>query len=412
MAAKITMPKLSDTMTEGVLLRWLKKEGDTVEAGEVMAEAESDKATMELESFDAGILLKINVPEGGKVPVGATLAVIGEKDEDISEFLKEEPKKAAAEQLQPKEEEKTEEPPKPDRAAAVPDETPRDVIITSVSERVKVSPLARKMAAEKSINLRQISGTGTGGRIIKKDIEIYLEKKPVPERITRLEGKEEPLSTMRAVIAERMTQSKTTVPHFYLTMEIDMTKAAEFRKSANEAQSELKISYNDFIVKAAVIALLRHPKVNGSFSGDKLVYHDHVDIGVAVALDEGLITPVVRNCETKSLGQIAREINTLAEKAKKRKLLPNEYTGATFTVSNLGMYGIEEFSAIINPPEAVILAIGGIIDKPVVKSGEIVIGKTMKVTLSCDHRIVDGAIGALYLQELKKLLENPISLLL
>lgn len=422
MASKLTMPKLSDTMTLGVLLKWHKKEGDTVEAGEVVAEAESDKATMELEAFDAGTLLKVVVPDGGKVPVGGLLAVIGEKGEDISALLAsaapgtaaqavtEAPAAAAQAASAPA---APAEAPLP--AAPVPDLTPADVILTSDSVRIKASPLARKIAAEKGIDLRRVQGSGTGGRIISRDLAAMPAQTPAaaPATLPAASGRsEQPLNTMRTAIATRMSQSKSTVPHFYLTMEIDMERMVALRSEMNAAQNEIKISFNDLIVKAVAAALRKHPRVNGAFAGDRFILYDQADIGLAVALEDGLITPVVRNAAAKSVGQIASEARLLIDKAKTRKLTPDEYTGSTFTISNLGMYDIEEFSAIINPPEAAILAVGAILAKPVVREGAIAIGQRMKVTLSCDHRIVDGATGALFLRELKTLLENPALLLL
>ncbi|NOY60792.1 MAG: 2-oxo acid dehydrogenase subunit E2 [Calditrichaeota bacterium] len=409
MATKITMPKLSDTMVEGVLLKWLKKEGELIEAGEVIAEAESDKATMELEAFDAGVLKKIIVPEGGKVPVGGTLALIADEDEDISDLLEEVKKipqpKVEKEQVLPAVEGEI-------HAAPVIDKTPADVILTSDTVRIKASPLARKLASEHDIDLRRITASGTGGRIIKRDVEHFIAEAPKALAAAPTVGKEIILNTMRSTIASRMTKSKTTVPHFYLTMQVNMNNAVEFRTSLNKVQKDVKISYNDMIIKACALALKKHPYVNGSFQGDKIVLHDRIDVGVAVALNDGLITPVVRNADQKSLGQMALEIRDLAVRAKKRKLLPQDYTNGTFTISNLGMYEIDEFSAIINAPEAAILAVGGVMQVPVVEDGEIVIGHRMKVTLSCDHRIVDGATGALFLKEIKRLLENPLGLML
>ncbi|MBN2355094.1 2-oxo acid dehydrogenase subunit E2 [candidate division KSB1 bacterium] len=412
MASKITMPKLSDTMTEGVLLKWLKKEGESVEAGEVIAEAESDKATMELEAFDAGTLLKIIVAEGGKVAVGGTLAIIGEKGEDISALLKSKsPEQSQEEAPVVKAEEK------PIHSAPIPDKAAKDEIITSGSARIKVSPLARKIATERGIDLRQVEGSGTGGRIIKRDLDTVIAKSGAatqPQKLSAKErpGSEEKLNTMRTAIAQRMTLSKTTVPHFYLTVEVDMDKAIALRQDLNAAQEEVKISFTDLIVKVAAMTLLDHPRVNGSFADDRFILHGPIDIGLAVALEDGLITPVIRHCEQKSLLQIAKEARVLADKAKGRKLTPEEYSGATFTISNLGMYDIEEFSAIINPPEAAILAVSAIVEKPVVRDGQIVIGNRMKMTLSCDHRIIDGAAGAVFLRDLVKNLQNPVKVLL
>jgi len=410
MASKITMPKLSDTMTEGVLVKWHKKEGEKVEAGQVIAEAESDKATMELEAFDAGTLLKILVPEGGKVAVGGNLAIIGEKGEDITTLLSESAPAAPATAPAAA-------PEKPLPAAPVPDAIAADEIITSDAMRIKASPLARKMAAERHLNLRKLNGSGTGGRIVRRDIDVYLSKTPAPapaadtRRPSRADS-EQTLNTMRTAIAQRMTLSKTTVPHFYLTVEVDMDKAVAIRQELNNAQSDIKISFTDLIVKAAAMTLQKHPRVNGSFADDRFILHSRVDIGLAVALEDGLITPVLRDCAARSAIELAREARALVERAKERKLNPAEYTGSTFTISNLGMYDIDEFSAIINPPEAAILAVAAIIEKPVVKAGQIRIGNRMKMTLSCDHRIVDGAAGALFLRDLKQILEHPISLFL
>lgn len=409
MASKLTMPKLSDTMTLGVLLKWLKKEGEKVDAGEVIAEAESDKATMELEAFDAGTLLKIVVPEGGKVPVGGLLAIIGEKGEDIAALMSD---TAPAPEPEP-----VPETTEPLPAAPVPDVTPANEIITTDSVRIKASPLARKIAAAKGIDLRRVQGSGTGGRIISRDLAAMPSAAEVPAKQAAAAAPAavshvQPLNTMRTAIASRMTLSKTTVPHFYLTMEIDMDKLVALRTEMNAAQKEIKISFNDLIVKAVAAALIKHPRVNGSFAGDKFIFHQQVDIGLAVALEDGLITPVLRDCAVRSVGQLAQEARVLIDKAKERKLTPDEYTGSTFTISNLGMFDIEEFSAIINPPEAAILAVGAIQEKPVVQNGQIVVGQRMKVTLSCDHRIVDGATGALFLKDFKNYLENPALLLI
>jgi len=408
MAIKISMPKLSDTMTEGHLVKWLKKEGDRVEASEIIAEAESDKATMELEAFDSGVLLKIIVPEGGKVPVGGTLAIIGEKGEDITPLLNSGPV--------------METPPSAD-SPLLPDSLPSvpkaeaisdDGLITSGTGRIKASPLARKLAAERGIDLRRISGSGTGGRIIVRDINAAPAAAPAAPRqvVVGREDQNLPLSTMRIAIAKRLTESKNTAPHFYLTMDIDMDQAVALRTNLNTLQSEVKISYNDLIVKATAQALIRHPMVNASFQEQSIVQRGRVDIGVAVAIEDGLITPIVRQADRKSLLEISQEVRALAEKARTRKLLPDEYTGSTFTISNLGMYDITHFTAIINPPEAAILAVGSVRRIPVVRENQVVPGWRMQVTLSCDHRVVDGAAGALFLQELKRLLENPVAILL
>jgi pyruvate dehydrogenase E2 component (dihydrolipoamide acetyltransferase) len=410
MAIKISMPKLSDTMAEGVLVKWRKKVGDRVESSEIIAEAESDKATMELEAYDSGTLLKIIVPEGGKVPVGGTLAIIGEPGEDISALLSSQPVKETIPSAKS--------PQIPETLPTVPkaEAVAGEGLITSDSTRLKASPLARKLAAERKLDLQQIAGTGTGGRIIMRDVVNAHSAAPAAvapiQAVVSKQDRVVPVSSMRASIAKRLTQSKEVAPHFYLTMVVDMDKAAEFRSNLNTLQTEVKVSFNDMIVKAAAKALTKHPYVNGSYLDDKMVLYGRVDIGVAVALEDGLITPVVRNADSRSILEIAKDIRDLAQKAKDRKLMPLEYSGSTFTISNLGMYDIKQFTAIINPPEAAILAVGAVQQKPVVRDGQIVVGQQMEVTLTCDHRIVDGATGALFLREFKKNLENPLSLML
>ncbi len=408
------MPKLSDTMEEGTITKWLKKEGDAVKAGQVIAEAESDKATMELESFDKGILRKIVIPEGDKVKIGGLIAIIGDKDEDISELLKSEQEKSTADQnAERKRETKSKSPrkatPPPPRVSPP---AKAEVKTASNGTRLKASPLAKKMALDKGINLRNIQGSGAGGRIIRHDVLNYLqeESQMQEEKAPLSKAVKTDLSSMREAIVRRMTLSKTTIPHFYLTMNIDMEKAAGFRKAVNESQSEVKISFNDIIVKAVSLALVKHKTINASFADNHIIQHNRIDIGIAVALDDGLITPVIRNCNRKSIGEISREIQSLAKRAKKRKLVPEEYSNATFTISNLGMYDIEEFSAIINPPEAAILAVGSIKNIPVVEGDEIKVGQRMKMTLSSDHRVIDGATAALFMRDLKKRIENPTSM--
>jgi len=412
MATKIMMPKLSDTMEEGIILKWVRKEGEPVKQGEVIAEIQTDKADMELEAYDSGVLRKIVIPEGGKVPVGALIAIIAETDEDISALLVERPEK----------EEKKAGGKQPSKKEIQPAVAAEQAPVKPTDGRIKVSPLARRMAQDYRIDLKLVQGTGPEGRIIKRDIEAYLVTALVPPlreipgvlpavAVSGLEYKDIELSLMRKTIAKRMQESKVSVPHFYVTMEINMKNAIEFRKNLNE-MNDIKVTFTDIIVKAAAIALLRHPKVNSAFLGDKIRMNRSVNIGVAVALDDGIVTPVVRNCEMKSLGQIAKETKDLAERARERKLKPEEYQGGTFTVSNLGMFDVENFTAIINPPEGAILAVGAIVEKPVVENGQIVVGHTMKVTLSCDHRVIDGAVGAQFLQELKRILENPLSLVI
>ncbi|MBD3387041.1 dihydrolipoamide acyltransferase [candidate division KSB1 bacterium] len=421
MAIKMTMPKLSDTMEEGTIIKWLKKEGEAIKAGQVVAEAESDKATMELEAFDEGILKKIVVPEGGKVGVGGLIAVIGEEDEDISDILEANEEDTKPEPEKTKETNKTEteskapEPPKPAVAAPPPTTVSppakTDIKTASDGTRLKASPLAKKLAGEKGVNLRSLQGSGTGGRIIRRDVINFLDKVQNSEAAEK-EPVKVNLTTMRDVISRRMTLSKTTIPHFYLTTEVDVRKTAEFRKALNESQSDIKISFNDIIVKAVSLALKKHKNINASFAGDHILQHDRIDIGVAVTLDEGLITPVVRNCDQKSIGDISKEIRSMVKRAKERKLVPEEYTKATFTISNLGMYNIEEFSAIINPPEAAILAVGAVKKVPVIEEDQISIGQRMKLTLSSDHRVIDGVAAALFMRDLKKRIENPMAMVL
>ena len=421
MAEIVRMPKLSDTMTEGVVAEWHKKVGDNIESGELLAEIETDKATMEFESFQEGVLLHIGVQKGDTAPVDSILAILGEKGEDIAKLLEEE--KSTNAKVDEKEIEKPIEikavAPKdnfvqPSIPAAQP--ATNKVIAnnnfpsaeSNSDIDVKASPLAKKLADEKGINLKFVNGTGTEGRIIKRDIDNFQGKSIVSGQES---FQDEPVSQMRKVIAQRLAESKFTAPHFYLTVSIDMDNAIQARKSINSSISPSKISFNDFVVKAVAASLIDHPKVNASWYGDFIRYNKHVHIGVAVAVDDGLLVPVVRFANEKSLTQIGEEVKLLAQKAKDKKLQPEEWEGNTFTISNLGMFGIDEFTAIINTPDACILAIGGIQQVPVVKNGEIVPGNTMKVTLSCDHRVVDGAVGSSFLNTFKNYLENPVLLL-
>ena len=421
MAEIIEMPKLSDTMVEGVIAAWHKKVGEEVESGELLAEIETDKATMELESFYDGTLLYIKVDKGGSVPVGDLLAVIGEQDEDVDAIVKEyEASHAPAE-----EETKAEEPAKvaapaasSNGAAATPTPAPVAVAapVTTTDGRVKASPLAKAMAEEKGIDLATVQGSGPEGRIIKRDIENYQPPvavpaagaAPLPVGVERYQ--DESLSQMRKTIARRLSESKFSAPHFYLTMEIDMMQTYQTRKQINET-GDVKISFNDIVIKAVAMALRKHPKVNSSFMGDYIRYNEHIHIGMAVAVDQGLVVPVIRFADSLSFSQISGEARRLAGLARDRKMQLPEMQGNTFTVSNLGMFGIEEFTAVINPPDSCILAIGAIRDVPVVKNGQVVPGKTMKVTMSCDHRSVDGAVGSAFLQTLKRFLENPVAML-
>lgn len=437
MAEVIRMPRMSDTMEEGNIIGWLKEEGEPVESGETLAEVETDKATMELDSFVDGVLLHIAVKEG-PVPIDGVIAVIGEEGEDWKAALKaaqasggngaakEEAKEEPAATPTTESSEKVEEAPSPAAES------------TDGDSRVKASPLARSMAKEAGIDIANVSGSGDGGRIVKRDVETFIETKqsaPAPQPSAKPEAKPAPqpkpeapkvqpfaygssddnyedvsISQMRKVIARRLGESKFSAPHFYLTVEIDMDKAIQMRKRIN-AIAPTKISFNDFVVKACAMALRHHPAINASWMEDKIRYNKNVNVGVAVAVEDGLLVPVIRYADIKTLSQINTEVKVLAGKAKDRKLQPDEMQGNTFTISNLGMFGIEEFTAIINPPDSCILAVGSIIQKPVVKDGEIVVGNRMKVTLSCDHRVVDGAKGAQFLQTLTEMLEDPIRLM-
>jgi len=420
-AAIVTMPKMSDTMEEGVIASWQKKVGDKVESGDILAEVETDKATMELESYEDGTLLYTAVEAGDSVPVDDVIAIIGEEGEDFEKLLKVHKAKAKAppEEGKPseKEDKKKVEEKKP--APAVSSTAGAQVDTQDSNGRIKASPLAKRLAEEKGYDLAKIEGSGDYGRIIKRDIENYTPEKEAPEKapsieIPKIVGEESyeeiDVSQMRKTIAKRLSESKFTSPHFYLTMEIKMDKAIQARKSINEV-SPIKISFNDIVLKAAAAALRRHPDVNSSWLGDKIRKNHHVHIGVAVAVDEGLLVPVVRFADNKPLSHIAAEVKELAAKAKNKQLQPSDWEGNTFTISNLGMFGIEEFTAIINPPDSCILAVGGIKETAVVKDGELVPGNLMKVTLSCDHRVVDGAKGAAFLQTLKGFLEDPVTIL-
>jgi pyruvate dehydrogenase E2 component (dihydrolipoamide acetyltransferase) len=414
MAEIVRMPKLSDTMTEGVVAKWHKKVGDQVNEGDLLADIETDKATMEFESFVDGTLLHIGVPEGGTSAVDTILAIFGEKGEDFSALLKEEPK---AEVVEEKEEQVAEEKPaaapvaEPVKEVTQPKKTPapQPVVTTSANGRIMVSPLAKKLAQEKNINLAMVNGTGDGGRIIKRDIENY--GGGTSSNFVGVEKfSEVPVSQMRKTIARRLGESKFTAPHFYLTMDVDMDNAIAARKSINE-MATVKISFNDIIIKAVAAALKEHPTVNSSWLEDRIRYNEHVNIGVAVAVEDGLLVPVVRFADGKTLSQISMEVKDYAVRAKDKKLQPEDWEGSTFTISNLGMFGIEEFTAIINPPDACILAVGATKEVPVVKDGKVVPGNVMKVTLSCDHRVVDGVAGSQFLNTFKNYMENPVVLL-
>ena len=422
-ASVIRMPKMSDTMTEGIIATWLKKVGDKVVSGDILAEVETDKATMELESYEDGTLLYTAVEAGSGVPVDDIIAIIGEKGADFKALLaaSKSPKVATepAAQVESKAVESV-------KSAETQSNAVKAESVAS-NGRVIASPLAKKLAEEKGVNLSQVNGSGDGGRIIKRDVENFTPSvgKPlapetaktsapaftIPSMVGQEASHDISLSQMRKVIAKRLSESKFTAPHFYITMEIVMDKAIEARNSMNEV-SPVKISFNDMVIKAVAAAIRQNPDVNVSWMGDKMIRHDHIHIGVAVAIPDGLIVPVVRFADNKSLSHISAEVKELGQKAKNKTLQPQEFSGNTFTISNLGMFGVEEFTAIINPPDACILAVGGIKETVIVKNGEMKAGNVMKVTLSCDHRAVDGAIGAAFLKTLKGLLEDPVRILI
>ena len=420
----VLMPRLSDTMTEGVIASWVKNVGDIVKKGDVLAEIETDKATMELESYKNGKLLFQGAKAGEKIQVNDLLAIIGEDGLDVNAIVAS--LKGGAKMSTVDSQPSTEKAP----AAAVTvssNQQQATVVPAVVNEgRIFASPLAKKVAAEKGIDLKYVKGTGDNGRITKSDIDTYTPATaPVAETAkanapaapaTAVQAgvvsfDEVPVSQMRKVIAKRLSESLFTAPHFYLTMSINMDAAIVARNKMNET-AKSKISFNDLVLKATAVSLKQHPKVNSSWLGDKIRYNHHVNIGVAVAVEEGLLVPVVRFADGKSLSQINAEVKDYAQKAKDKKLQPADWEGSTFTISNLGMFGIDQFTAIINPPDACILAVGGISQEPVVKNGAIVVGNIMKVTLSCDHRVVDGATGAAFLQTLKSLLEEPVRMLI
>lgn len=414
MAEVIRMPKMSDTMTEGVIAAWHKKVGDKVKTGDILADVETDKATMELENFENGVLLYIGVENGASVPVNAIIAIVGKEGEAYEHLLDSAAATAPAPAAEPAQ-----------AAAASPAAAPAPVaaaapapVALSNDDRVKASPLARKIAEEKGIDLRALQGSGDNGRIVKRDLESAAVASnsasapaPVFAPIAGQEAyTEQTVSQMRKTIARRLAESKFSAPHFYLTVDINMEAAMAARNQINEVASA-KVSFNDMVIKAASLALRKHPKINSSWLGDKIRFNQHVHIGVAMAVEEGLLVPVVRFADSKPLSQIASEVKVYAGKAKDKKLQPSDWEGNTFTISNLGMFGIEEFTAIINPPDACILAVGAIRETPVVKNGQLAVGHMMKVTLSCDHRVVDGASGAEFLQTLKNLLESPVKML-
>ncbi|MCY2688291.1 pyruvate dehydrogenase complex dihydrolipoamide acetyltransferase [Salinimicrobium sp. TH3] len=419
----VKMPRLSDTMEEGTVASWLKNEGDEVEEGEILAEIETDKATMEFESFYSGTLLYIGIKEGETAPVDAVLAIIGPKGTDVSSIVESggAAKPAASKKQEDKKEEKAEETEKTEQSTT-----------TSDGKRIFASPLAKKMAEDLGIDLADVKGSGENNRIVKKDIENYKpsektaeakpaaaashEEKAQPSAVqTYTPAGEESFeevknSQMRKTIAKRLAESKYNAPHYYLTIEVDMSNAMANRKQINEIP-DVKVSFNDLVIKASAMALRKHPRVNSQWTGDSTKIAKHIHMGVAVAVDEGLVVPVLKYADQMSLTQIGGNVKELAGKARNKKLQPQEMEGSTFTVSNLGMFGITEFTSIINQPNSAILSVGAIVEKPVVRNGEIVVGNTMKLTLACDHRTVDGATGAQFLETLKTYIENPVTML-
>ena len=427
MAYAITMPQLSDTMEEGRVLRWLKEEGDELEAGDIIAEIESDKADIEFEVYRTGVLHKILVPEGEVVPVGVAIAIAGKQGEDISELLAElaaAPKEAVAvgapapppPEVAPEEEVKAEPKVAEEEVAPMPEVAPTD-------GRLKVSPVARRLAAEMGLDLTTVQGTGPGGRIIKRDVDAahlapaaapppVAAPSPPPAEARPTEPFDEvPMTGMRKTIAKRLVESKAPVPHFYVTSEVEMGQALDAKASLERLRGA-KVTVTDILVKACGLALVKHPEINSSYQGDVIRRYRAAHIGVVVSTEHGLVIPVVREANERTLAQIAVETADLAARGRQRKLRPEEYSGATFTVSNLGMYGVDQFSAVIAPPEGAILAVGTIKERPVVHDGRVSVGQVMSLTLACDHRIIDGTAAAAFMDELKEFLEHPVSLLL
>ena len=408
MAEIVRMPRLSDTMTEGTVAKWHKKVGDAISEGDLLAEIETDKATMEFESFQEGVLLHIGVEESATAPVDCILAILGEEGEDVKAMIEADATPAAEEVK----EEKPAAIPVQETKVETPKATPAPthvVATKSVDGRTKASPLAKRLAEEKGVDITKVAGSGDGGRVVKRDVDNY--QAHATNAVAYQESyTEEPISQMRKVIARRLAESKFSAPHFYLSISVDMDNAMAARKAIN-ALPDTKVSFNDLIVKASAMALREHPTVNSSWRADVIRRNQHVNVGVAVAVEDGLLVPVVRYTDTKSLSDISAEVKDFAQRAKDKKLQPADWEGSTFTISNLGMFGIDEFTAIINTPDACILAVGGIKQVPVVKDGQVVPGNVMKLNLSCDHRVVDGASGAAFLNTLKTYIENPVTML-
>jgi len=420
----IAMPRLSDTMEEGTVASWLKNVGDNVEEGDILAEIETDKATMEFESFYEGVLLYVGIAEGESAKVDSLLSIIGPKGTDVSSIVA-----AHKEGNLTSNDSKIDSKTATVEAIETIENTPETSSTTNTGGRIFASPLAKKIAKDKGINLSEVKGTGENGRIVKRDVENYTPSSTpseIPTTVSKPEQSSAPLaaytpvgeesfeditnSQMRKVIAKRLGESKFTAPHYYLTIELDMDNAIASRKTINSLP-ETKVSFNDMVVKACAMALKKHPKVNTSWNGDTTRYSNHIHVGVAVAVDDGLLVPVLKFTDQMSLTQIGGNVRDLAGKARNKKIAPNEMEGSTFTISNLGMFGIQEFTSIINQPNSAILSVGAIEQKPVVKEGQIVVGNTMKVTLACDHRTVDGATGAQFLQTVRAYIENPVTML-
>lgn len=425
MADIVRMRRMSDTMEEGVIVEWLVNVGDKVKIGDVMAEVETDKATMDFDSISEGTVLHIVAEPGTTIPIDGIIAVLGAEGEDFKGALESAQAAAPAQESKEETKEVAAAPSPAVKPEAVKASAPTPTVETnntlsssSADGRIKASPLAKKMAQDSGIDINMLFGTGEGGRITKKDVLSFdpssvtrSVNSPAGATTTGVESYEDvTVSQMRKAIARRLSESKFTAPHFYLTKEINMDRVVEARKSINEYLGA-KVSFNDIIIKAAAAALKANPKVNSSWLGDVIRYNHHVHIGVATAIDDGLIVPVIKHADSKSISSISQEVKELAQKAKDKKLQPEEFSGNTFTISNLGMFGIEEFTAIINPPDSCIMAVGGIMQKPIVKNGELAVGNVMKVTLSCDHRAVDGALGAKFLQTFAQFLEEPIRIL-
>src|SRR5215813_6649855 len=431
---KVVMPKLSDAMETGKIIKWLKKEGDRIAGGDILAEVETDKADVEMEAFGAGVLRKILVPAGESAAIGALIGVIAEPGDDIAAVVASAPASAgsgtgaAAPKAVPSAVPAPRPAPvtpapapvapaaRPAAAVGAPAPVPAGIRQGSQGGRVKASPLAKKIAAQAGVDLRLIQGSGPGGRIIRRDVEAAGSGAGAaaamrPAAVAGAEFEDVPLTQIRAAIARRMPLSKGPVPHFYVSSEVAMDRAWEQREELNALEGQPKISVNDFVIRACALALLKHPGVNASLQGDAIRVYHRAHIGVAVALDEGLITPVLRDCHAKPLAQIAVEARDLAERARHRKLRAQELSGATFSISNLGMFDVAEFSAIINPPEGAILAVGSVRRVPVVDDAGLGVGQRMMLTISCDHRVMDGAMGARFLQDVKRLLEEPLRLL-